>query len=125
MEVERFAKELRRYYHSEDDNSDTMGMLDIVFRKHNKYSDNPDIIDLDLLDMMIEKVERWSRNNPIETRQDIFLKLCPDCKIKSGFIDICPYELDKDVASDRCKNYSDCNSCKKAYWFEVKKRGEI
>ena len=109
MEVEKFAKELRRYYYSKDDNSDTMGMLDIVFRKHNKYSDNPDIIDLDLLDMMIEKVERWSRNNPIETRQDNFLKLFPDCEINSGFIDICPYSID---TSHKCSECSNCNSCK-------------
>lgn len=60
-------------------------------------------------------VEKWSAENPANTRQSEFLKLFPNAKINSsGVLAACPVHIDMN-AVDACKN--PCEKCRKEYWL--------
>lgn len=76
-------------------------------------------------EMMIAKVEKWAKENPIKTRQSKFLEMFPNASmIANGSLGICPKSLDKDHAcfyqySDHDgTKIIDCLGCRNKFWFE-------
>lgn len=63
------------------------------------------------------KVLEWSKNNPVETRQDRFLKMFPNAEFNSpkkrDFLTISPCRLD---TTYQCKE-NECCKCKEEYWL--------
>ena len=61
----------------------------------------------------VMRVEKWSSENRVRTRQTEFLKLFPNVKIRKGIIDICPDVVDK---KHHCDNRMNCDDCAKNFW---------
>ena len=61
-------------------------------------------------------VTKWAKKHPRETRMTNFLKIFPNTRVRgsgSGFIDICPFAIDKTVV---CPEEKDCITCRWEYW---------
>lgn len=69
---------------------------------------------------VINIIKTWSENNPIRTRQDVFLEQWPnvelDCK---GVIGIDPCDLDKTMhgKDNDCYN-GGCEDCRRKFWTQ-------
>ena len=65
-------------------------------------------------------VEKWSKENPRKTRQDVFLEQHPEANIENGVVDLCPvisgvYEDSKGY----CKNPDrSCGFCRREFWLK-------
>lgn len=71
-------------------------------------------------------VEKWSAEHPRKTRQDVFLKQCPEADIGGdGVLRICPslvaasYRLDNGecVPANEHK-YTHCSDCRREFWMQ-------
>lgn len=72
----------------------------------------------DAIKKNIAIVEKWSKDNPIKTRQSEFLKMFPNAPKSGRVLDICPKDLNIDyMPPKRCENIS-CSACKTDYWNE-------
>lgn len=69
-------------------------------------------------DFAIKTVQEWSDKHPIKTRQNEFLKLFPNARMRDDclVLDICPEDLDNRF---NCKKYITCNDCLHDYWLKV------
>ena len=75
---------------------------------------------------LIQIVGEWSREHPRKTRQDEFLKLFPNSKIKNGCLDICPRLVNfdeytskkEDAACIHVRDHIGCDRCKSDFWNE-------
>ena len=66
---------------------------------------------------MISKVEKWSKEHPVKTRQSEFLKMFPDARTDlNGSIELCPKRLVPSHQGD-CKGCR-CNECRKKFWSQ-------
>ena len=67
----------------------------------------------------VEIVEKWSKENPVKTRQSEFLKLYPNALIsdESGVLNLCPRKLDTVETTEAMCRDSRCDECKKCYWM--------
>ena len=66
-----------------------------------------------------EIVEKWAKEHPIKTRQDVFLEQYPNAQLNmKGTLMIIPCYLDKNMATDKCSENRDCFTCSKEYWEE-------
>lgn len=69
---------------------------------------------------IIPIVEKWSKENPKKTRQDLFLEQHPEANIENGVVDLCPvisgvYEDSKGY----CKNPDrSCGFCRREFWLK-------
>lgn len=89
------------------------------------YSTSTSIISPEELDEnVVDLVEKWSKENPVKTRQSEFLKMFPNVSIiANGTLRICPKSLDKDRGcfyqfnNDGTK-FVDCLGCRNQYWLE-------
>lgn len=70
----------------------------------------------------IDIVEKWSKEHPRKTRQDVFLEQYPEANIdEDGILWICPAELSKARrnSSGGCKNpYDRCDDCCREFWMQ-------
>ena len=69
----------------------------------------------------ISKVEQWSKDHPVKTRQSEFLKMFPNAQmsIEEDVIFMCPKYIDESYRpKENCQNIS-CSNCKREYWLEV------
>ena len=68
------------------------------------------------IDRLIDKVERWSKNNPIKTHQSEFLKLFPNAEINDdGALGVRPCIVNDDI---ECVGAGkDCDDCRRQYWL--------
>lgn len=90
------------------------------------YSTSTSIILPEELDEnIVDLVEKWSKENPIKTRQSKFLEMFPNASfIGNGTVGICPKALDKDYKCfyRRCDYIDaeniDCIGCKNKFWLE-------
>ena len=72
-----------------------------------------------------EIILKWCEEHPVETRQDRFLKMFPNAKVrKDGVLGIDPCNIDKDkyVDADMCScptayGFTNCGECRKEYWL--------
>lgn len=73
----------------------------------------------DDLEKIDDIVEKWSKENPVKTRQSEFFKIFPKARMRNDVVNICPCKVDKDFLQvDGCENAS-CYECQKEYWSEV------
>lgn len=65
-------------------------------------------------------VEKWSKENPRETRQSLFIQQYPKVVIYKGVIGIRPCQIEEGYTSDYCSLYgtSQCVQCLKEYWLQ-------
>lgn len=71
---------------------------------------------------MIPIVEKWSKENPRKTRQDVFLEQYPDTLIDSnGVLQFCPTSVSaahRD-SNGACKDPERlCRECRKEFWSQ-------
>ena len=77
-------------------------------------------IDINLDEEIVPIVEKWSKENPKKTRQDLFLEQHPEANIENGVVDLCPvisgvYEDSKGY----CKNPDrSCGFCRREFWLK-------
>ena len=70
---------------------------------------------------VVNVIETWSENNPIRTRQSVFLEQWPNAEIDcQGVIKIAPCDLDKTMheLSGYCYNI-DCDDCRLKFWTQA------
>ena len=66
-------------------------------------------------DELIDYVEKWSKGNPLKTRQEVLVKRFPYQRLDAdGLSPICPRDFDTRIKRDRCDD--DCHECRKKYW---------
>ena len=64
---------------------------------------------------IVNIVEEFSLNHPVETRQSKFLRMYPNAPIgEDGLVALCL--CDFDTTYDQC-DAKDCASCRKKYWL--------
>lgn len=72
------------------------------------------------IDRLIDKVEQWSKDHPVKTRQSEFLKRFPNADLTR----LQPCMIEKDKRPMWCGKYADfgangcCDECRYAYWNE-------
>ena len=82
------------------------GRCEVYMEKHLKES--------------VEIIEYWAAEQPVKTRQDMFLKMFPNAWLNSnGIIDINPCALENKM---ECKSVygttSGCAGCRRNYWSQ-------
>lgn len=67
---------------------------------------------------VVNVIETWSENNPIRTRQSVFLEQQPNATLDyKGVIVIDPCNIDKTLRDERCQ-YNDCGDCRREFWAQ-------
>lgn len=69
----------------------------------------------DNAESVVELVEGWAKDNPINTRQSEFLKMFPNADFCQGVIDISPCSIEKEMK--KCCGDRECDECKRTYWL--------
>ena len=65
----------------------------------------------------VEIVEKWSKEHPRKTRQDVFLKQWPNAVVyEDGVLNIAPCRLDR-PATGRCDGTT-CADCRREFWMQ-------
>lgn len=75
--------------------------------------------DIDAADA-VAIVEKWSKENPIKTRNSEFLKRYPNARVQEdGTVELCPKWIDQnfDMGSIICHRTC-CDRCKAEYWMQ-------
>lgn len=68
---------------------------------------------------LVSTVEKWSKENPIKTRQSEFLKMFPNVRMDgNGSVGLCPISVDSTIPRDLCYSTS-CLQCKKDFWHDA------
>lgn len=69
----------------------------------------------------IAMVEKWSKEHPRKTRQDVFLEQYPEAQLDAyGVLRICPVNISaeyRDKSGECLLLYSDCRDCRKDFWM--------
>lgn len=69
---------------------------------------------------VVNVIETWSENNPIRTRQSVFLEQWPNATLDyRGLSRIDPCDIDKTLRDEtnRCQYY-DCGDCRREFWMQ-------
>lgn len=104
---------------------DAVEFVKTIQRKiKNENRDEIIIRTTDDANLLVDLTEEWEKDNPIKTRQSIFLEKYPEARIDdSGVLSICPFSI---VVSYRnndgtCvspdKNRS-CHDCRRKFWLK-------
>lgn len=66
----------------------------------------------------ISKVEKWGKDNPINTRQSEFLRMFPNAPIdkRNGVLFVDPCTIDSTQKGNKYCSIS-CATCRKNYWL--------
>lgn len=79
----------------------------------------PDKLD----ERIVDAVEKWAKENPVETNKDRVFKLFPNAVITlNGVLDLCPKVLDANCECIRLytgvrgEYKFDCSGCKSQFW---------
>lgn len=69
---------------------------------------------------VVNVIETWSKNNPIRTRQSVFLEQWPNAEIDcQGVIKIDPCDLGKTMHGPSGDCYhTDCDDCRLKFWTQ-------
>lgn len=65
---------------------------------------------------VVETVEKWSKEHPRKTRQNVFLEQWPEVKLFDGIIDIKPCDLVASLRSKCPKTF--CYDCRHKFWMQ-------
>lgn len=70
------------------------------------------------ISVVVNIIETWSENNPMRTRQSVFLKQWPNAEIDcQGVIAIDPCDVDKTMHGPSGDCYhADCDECRLDFW---------
>ncbi len=61
--------------------------------------------------------EKWSKEHPVKTRQDVFLEQYPRANVlDNGVVSLCPKLIDKSYNPSAGYCTTDCFDCKAEYW---------
>lgn len=75
-----------------------------------------------LYEEIVPIVEKWSKENPVKTRQSVFLEQWPEAKVdKDGVLPLCP-----SIVSSAYRNQygscgsprASCNDCYRKFWMQ-------
>lgn len=73
-------------------------------------------LERDNMEEMVRRVEKWTKEHPVRTRQNVFLERYPNAMtLDDGTLIICPRDIDNMVMT-RCDGR--CNECKAEYWTQ-------
>lgn len=69
---------------------------------------------------VVEIVEKWSKEHPRKTRQDVFLEQYPNAALdKDGVLRICPSFVGGDIPKKyKCICLTDCSACQREFWMQ-------
>lgn len=69
---------------------------------------------------VVKEVEEWAAENPIKTRQSVFMEQWPNAEIDcQGVIVIDPCDIDKTARGKSGNCYhDDCDECRLAFWTQ-------
>lgn len=66
---------------------------------------------------IINKIEQWKNERPVNTRQSEFLKMFPDAKISGGYL-FCPQNVNwRYVPAEGC-DPNRCRDCCREFWMQ-------
>lgn len=67
---------------------------------------------------LVSEVEKWAKENPIKTRQSLFLEQWPNAELDwQGVIAIDPCDVDKTMHGKDGDCYNgNCDECRLAFW---------
>lgn len=81
--------------------------------------DFDDLVDQDRVEDAVRLVEEWSKENPRQTRQSLFIKQYPQVTTYHGLIGIRPCQMEEGYTSRYCTcDSSQCVQCRKEYWLQ-------
>lgn len=66
---------------------------------------------------VVELVEEWAKEHPVNTRQNEFLKQYPNASIIDGVLIICPMAIDKALDDPKRCRETTCHKCLEKYWL--------
>lgn len=67
---------------------------------------------------MVTIVEQWSKENPVKTRQSVFLEQWPNASVDdNGTIVMCPRNVDKNYGCNLKLGYG-CIECRREFWMQ-------
>lgn len=62
--------------------------------------------------------EKWSKEHPEKTRQDVFLEQWPNAKVfVDGVLQFCPQDLDSKWPCQSTDIEMRCQSCRRKFWM--------
>lgn len=66
----------------------------------------------------VSKVEQWTKDHPVKTRQSEFLKMFPNAELVADVIWIKPCHVDTKLMTEKHVCYSmSCETCRRKYWL--------
>lgn len=78
-----------------------------------------DLVEESNVEKAVELVEEWSKENPRQTRQSLFIKQYPKVTIYNGVIGIRPCQIEEGYTSQYCLwDSNKCFQCRKEYWLQ-------
>ncbi len=66
---------------------------------------------------LVQIVEELRREQPVKTRQSMFLKMFPNATMDGGVL-FCPKNVDSTYSPTCGCRASDCSDCCRAYWMQ-------
>lgn len=69
-------------------------------------------------------VEKWSKEHPRKTRQDVFLEQWPEAKMEDGVLQLCPCTISAlhRNARGNCAMLCKCSDCRREFWTQEVER---
>lgn len=67
---------------------------------------------------VVEIVEKWSKEHPRKTRQDVFLEKWPEAELVDGIIDINPCRLVAAIRLGPECHKTFCYDCRREFWMQ-------
>lgn len=75
---------------------------------------------------VVELVEEWAKEHPINTRQSEFLRMFPNAMINESDGILCITPCNIEGKSIGCPNGKSCGDCRREYWLtEVTDNGNV
>ena len=68
----------------------------------------------------VDRVEQWSKEHPVKTRQSEFLKMFPNVGMVEGVVHISPCTIDNSIWENcnKCTRHEKCSDCRRDYWLQ-------
>lgn len=67
---------------------------------------------------VVEIVEKWSKEHPRKTRQDVFLEQWPEAELVDGIIDVNPCRLVVAFRLGQECHKTFCYDCRREFWMQ-------
>lgn len=67
---------------------------------------------------VVEIIEKWSKEHPRKTRQDVFMEQWPNCMMgDDDVVGMCPRNVDKMYACNGLL-FAGCPDCRRDFWMQ-------